>query len=161
VQFNRLTDRWMDFWETKGDSHKSVVVYVSECVNSQVSNSGGVSGGPDAVFVMKDKRNGRVRMTRLDCWKARGLGQRWLWLEQIADKATQINCDGSSRSASPITTICFPPTSFSPCITQCVLSFSNLFYPVAHNIYLSSLFTFPVPCTAPFGFMRFSLVTPS
>jgi len=84
-----------------------------------------------------------------------GLGQRCLWLGQIADKATQINCDGSSRPASPITTICFPPTSFSPCITQCVLSFSYLFYPVAHNISLSPLFTIPVARTAPFCFMRF------
>jgi hypothetical protein len=88
------------------------------------------------------------------------LGQRWLWLGQIADKATQINCDGSSRPASPITTICFPPTSFSPCITQCVLSFSYLFYPVAHNISLSPLPTTPVARTAPFCFLRFSIGRP-
>jgi hypothetical protein len=70
-------------------------------------------------------------------------GQRCCGCGQTADQSTQINCNGSSPPASPITTISFPPTSFSTRITQCALSISSLFYLLTDNPSAYSLFTNP------------------
>jgi len=71
------------------------------------------------------------------------LGQRCCGCGQTADQSTQINCNGSSPPASPISTISFPPTLFSTRITQCALSISSFFYPVTDNPSAYSLFTNP------------------